>query len=92
MTENPVIEVLNEASRKAGSQAALARVIGVDPSAITHWKERGYFPAKQIAKIAEFAGLSRATITRLADFIVAKKVARYEKILEKRVADRAKGA
>lgn len=92
MSTNPVIQVIDEASKKAGSQAALARVMGVDPSAVTHWKERGYFPAKQLAKIAKFAELSQAEIGRLADFIVAEKVKRYHEILGQRVAERAKGA
>ncbi len=45
------MDALGKAISQHGSQAKLAKAIGVTPMAVTNWKKRGAVPADQCRKI-----------------------------------------
>lgn len=57
------MSVLEKASQIVGSQAKLAKKLGVHPMAITHWKKRGV-PPKRCKEIEAATGgqISRAEL------------------------------
>ena len=50
------MSALDKAISRFGSQAKLARAIGVTPMAVTNWKKRGGVPAEQCGKIEVVTG------------------------------------
>lgn len=53
-----LVELIEKASEKAGSQKALAAALSVDPPKLSEWKKGRYKPsAEAIAQMAELAGL-----------------------------------
>ncbi|WP_083515856.1 transcriptional regulator [Pseudomonas sp. ICMP 10191] len=54
MTQTPV----ERAITAAGSGVALAKIVGVSPMAVSHWKVRG-IPAHQVISIESATGVSR---------------------------------
>jgi UDP-4-amino-4,6-dideoxy-N-acetyl-beta-L-altrosamine transaminase len=63
MERNSVARIVE----KFGTQGALAEAIGIDPSAISHWKRRGLIPAHRQRQILE-AATHRGIAVSPADF------------------------
>lgn len=63
MERNSVARIVE----KFGTQGALAEAIGIDPSAISHWKRRGLIPAHRQRQILE-AATRRGIPVSPADF------------------------
>lgn len=55
MGYSPVMDALNKAIGLVGSQAKLAEALGVEPMAVSHWKNRGV-PLKRAIQIEELTG------------------------------------
>ena len=54
---SPEQRALEEVIRKLGSARALAEAIGVGPTAITNWRDRGGVPLARVQQVAEVTGL-----------------------------------
>jgi DNA-binding transcriptional regulator YdaS (Cro superfamily) len=59
---NPVnsdpVKGLKKAIKAAGSQSALARLLGVAPQSVQEWGEKGYPPASRVLAIEAATGVS----------------------------------
>lgn len=54
------LESLRIAIRKAGSQSALARMLGVSQAAVSKWDRLGkHLPADHVLRVEELTGVSR---------------------------------
>lgn len=59
------MKAIDQAIKKAGSQSALARLLGIGRSNISHWKRLGFVPAIHALRIEEMFGISaRSLATR----------------------------
>lgn len=53
------MDPITRAIKAAGSAAALARICGQPPQAVTRWKRTGLVPPKHCRKIEEATGVTR---------------------------------
>jgi len=67
MKPNYLVELINRAAEKAGSDAKLARILEVSRSRISDWRnERTTCPPADVALMAELAGLDAEAWTARA--------------------------
>lgn len=70
MTDTP--SGIQRAVTTAGSQRALAAILGVSQQAVMQWVRRGYAPAERVVEIEAQLGIPRAELInpRLRDLLV----------------------
>lgn len=61
-SSSPEQRGLEAAIHKVGSARALAEAIGVGPTAITNWRDRGGVPLARVQRVADVTGLAPEVI------------------------------
>lgn len=59
MTQTSDKSALERAIDAAGSQQALADLLGIKPPSIHEWRKRGKVPAERVLAVEEATGISR---------------------------------